>query len=181
VSDSLTARPNSFFSALAVAKHPSGKPVAIGIENAPPWLSSWSFHTGDSDYLVFFGTPGIEHVGVYTGVRLTASNGMVTATRDLDLVVAVEADNTVSLSWLAPTENEDGTPLADLAGYRIYGWPSNGAAALNREVALFSGTQLDISGLENGLWKFAVTAYNSVGTESGLSAILPVWVGRATP
>lgn len=33
---------------------------------------------------------------------------------------------TISLSWIAPTENTDGTPLTDLAGYKIYYGPASG-------------------------------------------------------
>lgn len=33
---------------------------------------------------------------------------------------------TLSLSWVAPTMNEDGTPLTDLAGYKVYYGPASG-------------------------------------------------------
>ena len=34
--------------------------------------------------------------------------------------ILISADQTVTLSWQAPTTNEDGTPLTDLAGFKIY-------------------------------------------------------------
>jgi len=38
----------------------------------------------------------------------------------IDFGVTVAGGPVVTLSWTAPTENEDGTPLTDLDGYRIY-------------------------------------------------------------
>jgi hypothetical protein len=35
-------------------------------------------------------------------------------------VISPSTSNSVTLSWIAPTTNEDGTPLTDLAGYKIY-------------------------------------------------------------
>lgn len=35
-------------------------------------------------------------------------------------MVSVVALGQVSVNWVAPSENVDGTPLSDLAGYRIY-------------------------------------------------------------
>ncbi len=34
---------------------------------------------------------------------------------------------TITLAWDAPTTNTDGTPLTDLAGYKIYYGPTSGS------------------------------------------------------
>ena len=50
-----------------------------------------------------------------------------------------------TLSWTPPTENEDGTPLMDLAGYRVY-W-----------------------GQSPGTYEFVATSLNGAGVESRFS------------
>jgi len=76
-----------------------------------------------------------------------------------------------SLSWLAPTENTDGSPLTDLAGYKIY-WgqsPSN----LNNSVTVIDAgiTSYVVDELTRGTWFFSVTAVDADGLESSFSNI----------
>jgi hypothetical protein len=75
----------------------------------------------------------------------------------------------VSLVWEAPTQNSDGSPITNLAGYKIhYGTSSDdytetvalNNASLNRYV---------IDNLKSGTYYFAITAYNAQGLESPLS------------
>ena len=76
-----------------------------------------------------------------------------------------------TLAWQAPTENEDGTPITGLAGYRIYFGPS--ATELNQliEVSDAASTTYVINGLTPGTYYFAVSAYNVFGIEGPLSNI----------
>ena len=72
------------------------------------------------------------------------------------------------LSWQAPTKNTDGTPLTNLAGYKVlYGTSPkqysqtvsvSGASNVSRTIALSPGT-----------WYFAVKAVDSAGKESSPS------------
>jgi hypothetical protein len=75
----------------------------------------------------------------------------------------------VTLAWQPPTQNSNGTPITDLAGYNIhYGTVSSdysqvvkiGNAGLSRYV---------VDNLAKGTYYFAITAYNSKGLESELS------------
>ncbi len=71
----------------------------------------------------------------------------------------------VHLKWTAPTTNENGSSLKDLAGYRIYyGRTSQGYTDVIDTRSL--ATSYTITGLMDGPWYFAVTAYNSKGRES---------------
>lgn len=74
----------------------------------------------------------------------------------------------VTLAWDAPTTNADGTPLTDLAGYKIY----YGTSLHTYSTAIDVGnvTEHIISNLENGVeCYFAVTAYDTSGNESNFS------------
>jgi hypothetical protein len=83
----------------------------------------------------------------------------------------------LTLTWQPPTENSDGTPLLDLAGYYIY---------LGRESEVYDDvllldnpglTTFVIDNLEPGTYFLAATAFNASGVESSLSAELVVVVG----
>ena len=72
----------------------------------------------------------------------------------------------VTLSWVAPTLNTDGTILNDLAGYYVnYG---TSATALTQTVTVTGATSTSytIANLTPGTYYFSVTAYSSAGTQS---------------
>jgi hypothetical protein len=74
----------------------------------------------------------------------------------------------VTLYWDAPTTNEDGSPLTDLAGYRVY----YGLASRNYSHFIDVGNvnAYTINNLTGGLiYYFAVTAYDFSGNESKYS------------
>ena len=71
----------------------------------------------------------------------------------------------VSLSWTAPTTNQDSTPLTDLAGYKVY----HGFASRSYNVTIDVGltTSAVLSDLQDGrTYYFAVTAYDTSGNQS---------------
>jgi hypothetical protein len=75
----------------------------------------------------------------------------------------------VQLSWHAPTTNADGTPLQDLAGYKVYYGQMSKKYRVSIDVGLF--TSVALSGLTIGqTYFFAVTAYDTPGNESAFSA-----------
>jgi hypothetical protein len=76
----------------------------------------------------------------------------------------------VSLSWKAPTTNEDGTPLTDLAGYKVY----YGFDSLSYDVTTDVGlaTSAVLSGLQDGrTYYFAVTAYDTSNNHSHFTEV----------
>jgi len=72
----------------------------------------------------------------------------------------------VTLAWEAPTQNSDGTPLTDLAGYKIHYGTESQTYTQTVPLANPGLTSYVIDGLAAGTYYFAVTAYNSAGTES---------------
>jgi hypothetical protein len=92
----------------------------------------------------------------------TGSTGSTTPTTPV-------AGTSVTLGWVAPTENSNGTPITDLAGYKIH----YGTASENyTKVVAVSNPSISryvMDSLESGTYFFAITAYNSKGIESTLS------------
>ncbi|UCE70749.1 MAG: fibronectin type III domain-containing protein [Nitrospiraceae bacterium] len=80
---------------------------------------------------------------------------------------APAAAGSVTLSWSAPEKNVDGTPLVDLAGYRVYYGRTSSDYANSADTN--NETEVHISNLTPGQWCFAVTAYDATFNESGFS------------
>ena len=95
-----------------------------------------------------------------------------TPTPDSDIF---SGTGSVSLSWLPPTENTDGSALTNLSGYRIYVNSGSGfvqAATLNNQ----SVSSYLVENLISGTYIFAVSAFDSTGIESALSTGVTVSV-----
>ncbi|MBN2373710.1 hypothetical protein JXL19_07985 [bacterium] len=91
---------------------------------------------------------------------------------------AIEAragDGEAHITWIAPTKNEDGTPLTDLKGYYIYRTenPSHPYKRLNEEAV--KGICYTDTGLLNGItYYYAVTAVDFFGNESQRSPVVSI-------
>jgi hypothetical protein len=150
------------------ASDPEGDALTFSIVNKPAWAS---FTTSSGR---IYGTPGSTRVGTYSGIRISVSDGRSTVTLpafSITVSAVVSTAGSATVSWRAPTSNEDGSPLLNLAGFRIvYG---TSAAALSEAVEIPSPlvTSAVIEGLPSGTWYFAVKAYTTAGIESDLSTI----------
>ena len=82
----------------------------------------------------------------------------------------------VGLIWDAPTTNADGTPLTDLAGYKVYfGTASRSYGA---PINIGNVTTYTVTGLTPGItYYFAATAYDTSNNESDFSNEVYVMVG----
>ena len=105
---------------------------------------------------------GAEDVGIAGNIviSVTDSNSVVSLP---SFAIVVKA---FTLAWQPPTENEDGTPLTDLAGYRIYYGTSSGK--YSEEVLLDSPglTSYVIDNLAPGTYFLVMTSINSRDIES---------------
>jgi fibronectin type 3 domain-containing protein len=83
-------------------------------------------------------------------------------------VAPVVGDTATTLAWAPPTVNTDGTPLTDLAGFKLY----MGTASRNYSAVTDIGasTTYTFSSLLPGTYYFCVTAYDTTGNQSGPSA-----------
>ena len=90
----------------------------------------------------------------------------------LTIIFSLNASSVFSgvatLTWDAPTTNTDGTPITDLAGYKVHYGTSSGNYSQNIDVGNI--TTYPVDSLTDGLiYYFVVTAYNVSGNESGFS------------
>jgi hypothetical protein len=76
---------------------------------------------------------------------------------------------TATISWKAPTENADGSPLKDLAGYVVRYGPSPQSLACHVDVKDSGTTKYVVEHLGAGTWYFVVAAVNRQGVESPAS------------
>ena len=75
-----------------------------------------------------------------------------------------------TLNWYPPTQNDDGSPLTDLAGYRVYWGPEPGQWENSVTVPNPGISSYVVDQLKPAQWHFVVTAYTSSGIESAYSA-----------
>jgi Fibronectin type III domain len=86
------------------------------------------------------------------------------------------AASAVMVTWEAPTENTNGTPLMDLSGYTIhYGTQSQ---SYTSTIAITNPglTTYVVDNLTPGIYYFAITASASDGFQSGYSPEVSVTV-----
>jgi len=103
--------------------------------------------------------------------RLVTDGKTESALAAFAITVADVASGSVTLSWIAPTTNTDGSSLNNLAGYTIqYG---TSADALTQTVTLSNAgiSTYVVDNLSPATWYFAVKAYTSDGTQSDFSAV----------
>jgi hypothetical protein len=147
------------------ASDKEGQKLTFSIANRPAWAQF------DSATGRLYGTPTSSSVGTYSSIRISVSDGQVSSSLAA-FSIAVQsaaAAGTATLSWVPPTQNVDGTPVTNLAGYRIaYGQAS---ADLDRSLDIPNPaiTTAMIENLASGTWYFAVKAYTTAAVESDLS------------
>src|SRR5262245_23873194 len=87
----------------------------------------------------------------------------------------VESAGQIQLSWERPTSKADGTPLTDVAGYKLYYGLTSRTYDFIKTVG--NQTKYAISGLEQGrTYYVTVTAYDASGNESSFSNEVSVTV-----
>lgn len=145
--------------------NPGGAPLTFSIENLPAWADL------DTATGRISGRPASGDVGLYDNISLTVSDGESEITLGPFSVEVVATDTgAATLSWEAPTQRTDGSPIGELAGYRVYlGLSSEN---LSEDETLDAGIQtFVVDDLTPATWYFAVTALTSDGLESDFSNI----------
>lgn len=138
-----------------------GDALTFSIQNRPAW-ATFSSATGR-----LTGTPGAGDVGQFSNVRISVSDGAAQASLGaFTIAVNQIAMGSVTLSWVPPTTNVDGSPATDLAGYRIYFGRSAGALDQTVVISNAGTTRYVLDNLSPATWYFSMTSYNTTGIES---------------
>ena len=83
--------------------------------------------------------------------------------------VATSKTQSITFSWEPPTQNSDGSPITNLAGYKIHYGTSSSDYTQTVAVDNAGLTRFVVDNLPSGTYYFAITAYNAQGLESPLS------------
>jgi hypothetical protein len=149
------------YSYLPLARDADGDELVFSAQNLPPWASI------DPTNGHISGTPGENDVGIYESITITVADALRSAvTTPFSITVVPEtASGYAALQWEIPAAKVDGSPLDDLAGYRImYG---RDAQDLDQSVFINDPavTSFEFTTLQSGIWYFSVVAVNAGGLE----------------
>ncbi len=125
-----SAKTNQPYAFQPTASDPDGDKVTFNVYNKPAWA------TFDTTTGKLAGTPSSSSTGKFSNITIVASDGTNSdQLGPFEITVASTATTgSATLSWQPPTENADGSPLTNLAGYVIrYGKQSD---ALTLEVKI---------------------------------------------
>jgi hypothetical protein len=146
------------------AQDADGDVLTFRVDNAPPW-ASFDLATGKLQ-----GTPKSSDVGTYANVKITVTDGADDAELSaFSITVQDVAPGSVELSWEAPTQNEDGSPLTDLAGYKVYWGTTPGEYPNSITIDNPSVMTYLVDNLAPNTYYFVATAFNTEGAESAPS------------
>jgi len=148
------------------ASDPDDDDLTFTIQNRPSW-AEFDTSTGR-----LWGTPDAGDVGNYGNIRITVSDGQATAQLPLfSIAVQSVATGSATLTWTPPTQNADGSPLTNLAGFKVYWGTTQGSYPNSVTINNPGVTSYVVENLVPGTWYFVTTAFNSSGVESNPSNV----------
>jgi Fibronectin type III domain/Putative Ig domain len=148
-----------------------GGVVTFQIQGKPTWAAF------DVDTGVLTGTPATTNEGRTASITITGTNGSSSSSIGPFTILvnapppAAPATGSALLTWIAPTENTDGSPITGLAGYHIYYGTSASELTSTVTVTGPAETSYIVGGLAPGTYYFAVVAYNTAGIDSADSNV----------
>lgn len=80
----------------------------------------------------------------------------------------------ISLTWTPPSQNTDGSPLTNLAGYRIFYGTSPNTMSTEIDYPNPAGNGYMISSVPAGTYYLAIAAYNTNHVQSALSNVVNI-------
>jgi Putative Ig domain len=146
---------------------PSSGTLTFSITGTPAW-ATFSSSNGRLS-----GTPSSAQVGMTaSNIRISVSDGTTTANLPaFAITVVATATGSAMLSWNPPTQNTDGSPLTNLAGYRVYWGTSQGNLSNSTMITNPGLSSYVVEQLTPATWYFALSAVASSGVESALSNV----------
>lgn len=110
------------------------------------------------------GGPGAADGAATSQAAATDPGASATAT------ASTSGSGAVTINWTPPTENTDGTPLTNLAGYDIHYGTQSGDYTQAIPLDNPGLATYVVDNLTPGTYYFTVSAVNSMGTESPVSS-----------
>jgi hypothetical protein len=164
------------FSFVPTASDPDPQTLTFSVVNRPAW-ALFNASTG-----ALTGSPATTDAGTYADILIRVSDGTATtALPAFTLVVTAPApppvspppspSGTANVVWTAPTLDEDGSPVQNIAGYRVYAGSSASTLSLLTTVNGAGVTSATFDRLAGGTHCYAVSALTASGLESARSAV----------
>jgi hypothetical protein len=146
------------------ASDADGDLLSFQVANGPTWAS---FDTSSGR---LSGQPSLANIGTYQNIVISVSDGISSdSLAAFTISVTQSADGNITLSWVAPSQNADGSALVDLAGYTIHYGKLSGSYDTEIRIDNPSVTTYVVDQLSPDTYYFATTAYNSQGVDSPYS------------
>jgi hypothetical protein len=143
-----------------------GNPLTFSIVNKPSWA------TFDTTTGLLQGTPGPGDVGTTTGIAISVSDGVASASLSpFSIAVQAVATGAATLTWLPPTQNTNGSTLTNLAGFKVYWGTSPGNYSSSVGINSPGITAYVVQNLTPNTYYFVVTAITNTGVESTYSNV----------
>ena len=154
------------YSFTPTASDPSGNTLTFSIQNPPSWAR---FNTTSG---ALTGTPAAANAGTYSNIVISVSDGSASASLPAFSISVNQVSNgSAALTWTPVTKDTNGSPITNLAGYRVHYGTSANAMSTVVVLANPSLTNYLVTNLSSGTWYFGVTAYTTTGMQSALSNI----------
>jgi hypothetical protein len=162
VTSATAGQPYSF---RPTAQDADADPLTFSMQNKPAWA------TFDASNGTLYGTPSGANVATFANIVISASDGRASASLPaFAITVAAATTGSITVSWVPPTQNTDGTPVTGLSGFRVYYGTASRQYDQSVLVSSPSLTSVVVEGLSSGTtWYFGVKSVNSTGVESDYS------------
>ena len=140
--------------------------LIFAIQNRPGW-AQFSTSTG-----TLSGSPQSGDVGAYANISISVSDGDLNDTlQSFSISVDQITLGSATLNWNPPTQNDDGSALVDLAGYKVYYGTSPGSYPNVITINNPGVSSYVVQNLGPGTWRIVTTSFNSLGVESSFSNV----------
>jgi hypothetical protein len=157
---------------IPTANDADGDSLTFSIRNKPSWAN---FHTSTGR---LGGTPRSGDAGDYANIVISVSDGRsLVSLPAFAISVVGTASGSATLTWQPPTQRSDGSPLSDLAGYRILWGTTKGSYPNSVKVMNPGIASYVIEDIAPATYYFVITAIDSKGAESGYSNVVSKRIG----
>jgi len=160
-----SAKAGQPYSFKATAQDADGDPLTFSIQNKPSWA------TFDASNGTLYGTPTSANVATFANIVISANDGKASASLpSFAITVAAASTGSITVSWVPPTQNMDGTPVTGLSGFRVFYGTASRQYAQSLLVSSPSLRSVVVEGLSPGTtWYFGVKSVSNTGVESEYS------------